>query len=577
MNNTVTKYSVLIKKGLAAAERGNKNSAKKHLVQALRLNPKSDIALNALGLIALEVHSYLGAVKYFARAIEISPNNSYFLNNYGVALSLSGNSKDAIPYLQKSCYLSPTNSHMALDLANAFIRNGEIENALKETSQLIGADIDQGLVYLVLGRAQRLLGQYDDAETSLDMAFELNPCLLEALRELANTKMEVGQPKEALEIIDRALERDDQSGKNFRIKAQILRQLGQFNLATIAAEKAFAASPNIPEVQLTLAICLLTSGHLSEGWKHYGARWETFPANKVYPLAERTWDGKRLRGKSLLVRSEQGLGDEILFSTCLNDLISATNGERVMIECDPRLVKLFSRTYPQLTFMRRPSPDKGEPRTQGYDLEIGFGSLPSIFRQSVEEIYQKTAPKLAVDPCKKAFWENQFLKLGGGLKIGVAWRGGAVPVAKLGRSFHLHEWLPILQVPDCHFINLQYGDCREELNTFMQNNNVSLHNYPEVDPLVDIESQAAQISALDLVVQTSNTSAHIAGAIGLPTWVLQAPSPYWPWFLGCDDMPWYSNVSQFRITLDEERSATIKHVAELLKKYVQTHIGRTND
>ena len=153
---------------------------------------------------------------------------------------------------------------------------------------------------------------------------------------------------------------------------------------------------------------------------------------------------------------------------------------------------------------------------------------------------------LAADPVLHAKWRERYRPFGYRLKVGFSWRGGKEPDIRQMRSTTLEQWQTLLSLPDVAFINLQYGDCHQELQQACERFGVEVHDWPDVDPLRDLDDFAAQVAALDLVISVSNAGVHLAGALGVPTWTLLPFAPNWRWLLNCNHTPWYSTMRLFR-------------------------------
>lgn len=566
----------LIEKAVKAFEAGKYPEAEKFARRALKLAPTDDGLHNLVGIACLNQGSPRKAVAHLEKAVQIAPANPLALNNLGVARAAVGDPEGALEAMRRARDLDPNSPSIRVDLGQALIHAGLPADALAEADAALAVNPGHPPAMLLKGQALRELGDLAASKRILDTAAADAPDFAQAHAERAYTLRDIGDFEDALGAIDKAIALAPGKANYHRYRGMILRFLGRFEDAAEAAGTAHGIEPGNAEITLSLAIALLTLGRLSEAWKIYDARWSTFPKDKVHPLSGRTWNGKRLLGAGLLVRSEQGPGDELVFASCLPDLIAATEGERVAVECDPRLVPALSRTYPELAFLPRATPAKGEPPHKGYDLECGFGSLPALYRPNVAAIEAAQPRALIADPALTGAWRERLAALGDGLKVGIAWRGGATAAARFSRSSALSEFLPILRIAGCRFINLQYGDVADEIAALADEHGVVVHDYPEVDPLKELEQQIAQIAALDLVIQTSNTSAHIAGALGRPTWVLQSFSPYWPWFLDRNDMPWYADVRQFRMRAPDDRARVVRDIADALAERVQNPSGASS-
>jgi len=304
-------------------------------------------------------------------------------------------------------------------------------------------------------------------------------------------------------------------------------------------------------------------GDLAAGWDEYDWRFqeENVPDRFRQPI----WDGSDLRDCTLLVYGEQGVGDEIMFASCIGDLLQGVGG--CIVECDPRLVPLFARSFPGAqvvpgpresgVFVRHPLPP--------FDVRIPMGSVPRYTRRTLDS-FPNARGFLVPDADMKRKWQARLAETGEGLKVGISWRGGRKRTTIEKRTTTLDEWLCLFGVPNVCFVNLQYGDCGEELSHLQQQHGVHVHDWDDADPLTDLDSFAAQVAALDLVISADNSTVHMAGAVGVPVWTLLPFSPDWRWMLDRSDTPWYPSMRLFRQRNQGNWNTVLREVADALAK-----------
>ena len=243
--------------------------------------------------------------------------------------------------------------------------------------------------------------------------------------------------------------------------------------------------------------------------------------------------------------------------------------KRVLLECDPRLAPLFTRSFPDvyvhgkkrdldLTWAREQDP---------LDYSLPIGSLPKFFRNRIEDFPARDS-FLVPDPDRVEEWKQRLSDLGAGKKIGISWRGGQTPQIIRNASIPLSDWLPFLSKKAC-FINLQYGDTSEEITEITKKSGVQIHDWEDNDPLTDLDNQAALIAALDLVITIDNSTLHLAGAIGTPTWGLLGYVPDWRWPVSFGDCPpLYHSVQLFRQTQLSDWAPVLQQVEQSLKEFI---------
>jgi hypothetical protein len=325
---------------------------------------------------------------------------------------------------------------------------------------------------------------------------------------------------------------------------------------------------SLPEPHLTKALIMLLTGDCEEGWKKYEWRWKTHDAKPWRRnFAQPVWNGLPLKDKTLFVYAEQGVGDEIMFASCIPDVINQTAS--CFIECDRRLVPLFSRSFPEAEILERTGADKTDNGVQGmlpfFDLVIAIGSLPLHFRADLS-CFPHRRSYLTPDPEKVDEWKMRVQSLPDGLRVGISWKGGKDPRSRKMRSVVLEQWKDILLLKGITFINLQYGECKVEIMEAKENLNAVIYDWTDADPLQDLDNFAAQIAALDLVISVDNATVHMAGALGVPVWALLPYSPNWRWLLNRNDSPWYPTMRLFRQPSPGDWATVMKKVSQELRK-----------
>jgi hypothetical protein len=320
---------------------------------------------------------------------------------------------------------------------------------------------------------------------------------------------------------------------------------GQLRDAVRAYERAIAIDGQSAAAHFNRSLAWLRSGELARGWQEYEWRWKHNGRPRCFVQPE--WSGAAT-SDAVLVYSEQGIGDEILFASCLPDVI-----ERVgmcVLECDARLMRLFTRSFPSARVVARSGAGAAAPipTSVQFDAQIAIGSLPKLLRQTPAEFPQQAY--LQPDAQKVAEWKSRYAALGGKLTIGISWRGGKDPSARRARSTSLSDWRPIFEIPGVMFVNLQYGDCRNDLEE-LRNSGITLHDWNFANPLGDLDEFAARVAALDLVISVDNSTVHLAGAMGVPVRALLPFAADWRWMLEPETTCWYPSVRLYRRGRDE--------------------------
>jgi ADP-heptose:LPS heptosyltransferase len=249
-----------------------------------------------------------------------------------------------------------------------------------------------------------------------------------------------------------------------------------------------------------------------------------------------------------------------MFASCLPDAIERAGV--CLVECEPRLVELFTRSFPQARVF--PYRGKRDPQWAecGHipDYQIHLGSLPGLFRRHATDFPQQHGAYLHADPSRIEHWREQLARLGPGRKIGISWRGGAPRTRRTLRTAALAELAPLWAQKDTVFVSLQYGDCSDELSEFVtQTGNAVTHWQQALD---DYDETAALVCALDLVISVQTAVVHLAGALGKPVWVLVPAVPEWRYMAHGARMLWYPTVNLVRQTVRGDWTSVCHDVAK---------------
>ncbi|TAK99882.1 MAG: tetratricopeptide repeat protein [Rhodospirillaceae bacterium] len=483
-------------------------------LDALRLKPKHTDALHYLGVLRYQQNDPDTAVKLINRAIKARPDSVEMHLNLGAAYRKLGDATRAVFAYRRAVALKPHLLAAHFNLGHALRDAREFDAAIGAYRTYLKDRPEDAAGHLGLGCALGGAGRLGEAMTAFDTAITFDPNFAEGYNKIGT----------------------------------FLCDQGRFNSALVFHEKAVALAPKIPEWHFDLAIVLLRLGKLAEGWPHFESRCDRELKRVVRrPTPPPYWGGEDLTGKSILVWMEQGVGDQIFLASMLPDLIERAG--RCLVECTPRLAPIFARSFPTVEFIGNSELGLAAVSADGVDYQIAAGSLGRYFRPTSTS-FPKHMGYLIADEVKSASLRTRYESLAQGRRIvGISWRTRNTPDNE-SKSADLMGFAPILETPGILFVNLQYGDCRSELAKVKKDLGVDIFQDPEVNPLANMDTFCAQVAAMDLVVTTSNTTAHAAGAQNKPVWILVPPTfgLMWYWFLRREDSPWYPSARLFRGT-----------------------------
>lgn len=512
--------------------RGLLEQAQQAYRRALALQPRRADAWVDLGVCHYLAGDHFWARFYYRLASVLEPENGDVWNELGVVDIAVGNFGKAEEALEKAVARNPALPEAWNNLGLILARRGDIANARRHFLRATFLKPDYYVAYCNAGLAAKDLELLADAERALRRAVEIDPAPHTAWLNLSFVLQDAGKLDEALDALDAARERAPDAPEVLAALSALWLRRGDATQAQRLADSALELDSRNADARLALAHAQLMQGTYAEGWSNYEARMLGSTAvRRRYPLPE--WRGEFPAGSSVLVYGEQGLGDEIMFASCLPDLIAS--GARCALDCSPRLRALFARSFPQVQV--------GQWDSGSIDCTIPIGSLPLLFRTNADA-FPRHSGYLCPDAVRLAEWRERLDALGAGLKVGLAWRGGLLRTGQRQRSLDLGELVALLRVPNVRWVNLQHGDTAAQLQQIRDTHGVPVANWDHA--LADIDETAALVGALDLVVTVCSTVVHLTGALGRPAWVLTPSAPAWRYRSTGTHMPWYPSVLLYR-------------------------------
>jgi tetratricopeptide (TPR) repeat protein len=465
--------------------------AKPLLAQLFELEPTNMPLALDYGEALMETEDFAGAVSLYAKLIEADPKNLAAVTNLGGALIRQGKLSDARSILEYALELDPKSIHARINLGSVLQASGERKANLDNALEAVQIDPSSSLAFNNLGSAFSDMAMFKEARHAYETAVMLDPDQIDALINLAAVEARLGASKASAEMYER-----------------VIKKLPKEAEQRIEATKFYAAFE------------YLKQGVLEKGWDYYEGGFSPLVPATGARSPRRTfdvprWDGQPLNGKTLLVWREQGLGDELLFYTCLPELKNM--GGKVIVECDKRLVDVLARSFPEFAIRAEifmPQKEGRSPLTD-FDFHLPAGSLMRHFRPTIES-FKRSGTYIKPDP----LWVSKFqerlapYRQDGCQIVGICWRSGKLdPVRNLSYT-RLDEWSMVLTSPGYTFVNLQYGDCETELEEAEEKYGVKILNFPELDLKNDLDKVFALISCLDAVASVQTAVLTMSGAVG---------------------------------------------------------------
>jgi FkbM family methyltransferase len=490
--------------------------------RAVQLVPgQADPFIN-LGLTLIELEQYAEAETALREALRLRPDAAHAHNNLCIALRRLGRPVEAIASGQRAVELVPDFVSAYNNLGLSYLDDNRLDEAtaaLREAVRL-QPDFAQGHNNLAIAHWRK--GRLDDAEASYREALRLRPDFPEALNNLGNTVADQGRFDEGL-------------------------------LLFAEAEKV---KPDYVDPRWNRALIRLLQGDLERGFAEYEARFELKHFQVRRPEQPR-WDGSDLAGRTILLHPEQGLGDTLQMVRYL-PLVKARGG-RVLFECPKALMRLLAGV---------PGADQVVPQGSAlppFDVHLSLLSLPAVLGPRLEAIPAQV-PYLRADPALVETW-RKALATREGLKVGIGWQGSTRYRKDHSRSIPLARFGALARIPGVRLISLQKGPgCEQVARVDFRVADLGADFDGPAGPFMDT---AAVMSCLDLVITSDTVIPHLAGALGVPTWVALPTVPDWRWLLGCDDSPWYPTLRLFRQERPGDWSSVFGRIAVALQSIVR--------
>jgi len=512
---------------------GQWEAAKYFYEQVLVLQPQHFEAMHRLGLVALQSDSPENCVPWIDQALSLSPPNASLHFHRALAMEKLLRLDEAIRSYDRAIAIRPAYVQALVNRAAVWKQLGRLDMAVASLQQAIDADASCVPAFLNLGNAQSALKQWDLAAASYRKAMDLDP----------------GSPTAQIFL------------------AKALRMQGRIHEAIANCEAALALHPQSALAQWNLAHHLLLNGQWAQGWPHYEWRWK-FGENAKHErvFQEPRWEGvQALKGKTLLLHHEQGLGDSIQF--CRYALLCNQLGARVILEVPSELWSLMHSLAGVSELI-----EHGQV-LPAFDFHCPLMSLPGLFGTSPENP-PGTQPYLQAPESKKRYWQERLGPVEQ-FKVGVVWSGGVrVAQAELNvaRNIPLAMVAKALSGIDIAFFSLQKGAPAEseiygrEEEYWPKGN---FYNY--VSELHDFADTAALIAQMDLVISVDTSTLHLAAAMGKPTWLLNKYDTCWRWMLHGDTSPWYPSLQIYRQDATMDWNPVLERVAADLAHAAESH------
>ncbi|HVT87532.1 MAG TPA: tetratricopeptide repeat protein [Tepidisphaeraceae bacterium] len=486
--------------GLSHHRDGRLKEAESIYRQIIAADPRQSDAFHFLAIVALQSGRVDAALELLGRALALEPNSADYHNTLGQSLLMAGRREEGIAAFRKAIEFRSPFPEASINLAVALYQSNHVKHGIEVCRQLIRQIPEHSQAWNNLGIMLRDQNNMDEAIGAFYKAIQFKPDNADATTNLGNA----------------------------------LREVGRFDEAVESLRKAVELSPQWPIAHHNLGSNLLLNGQWEQGWTEFEWRCRIkHPQPVCLDFPRPRWDGGAIKGRTILVHAEQGLGDTIQFIRYLPRVVE--RGASIVLMCQPPLKKLLI-DFPglkQLITTSDPSPE--------VDCHCPLMSLPVIFKTTLDAV-PADIPYLKADSDLSFKWRQRLADITTKKKVGLVWAGRKAHIEDRTRSMALSVLSPLAKVHDIYFISLQKDLSPEQSShpSFTSN------WFDRTNELNDFADTAALIDRLDLVISVDTAIAHLAGAMGKPVWLLLSYVPDWRWMLHREDTPWYPTMKLFR-------------------------------
>ena len=517
--------------------KGDINTAIKCYIEAIKLNPKNLLVYNNLGNAFKEIKNYKMAIRVYLDALKINPKDFNMFNNLGIVFELIGDSNRAIEAYKQAVKINPKYAKAINNIGVVLYKQKRYKESAQIFEIALQSDSDYNEVYSNKGAAYNKAKDYDKAIESLEMAILKMPNHGGAYTNLGNVYNKLHDYKTAAKMHEKSIELEPNGSNAYSNVGTSYKYLGLSDKAITSYKKAIELDPNFVNAHFDLATMYLASEDFKNGWKEYEWR---FRKEEMIPhiikhkdiFTKPLFTGiENIKGKTLLLHSEQGYGDSIQFIRFAPQL-KEKFGCKIAVKCREGLKELF-KTIDEIDVIV----DRSE-ETPAFDYQLSIMSMPFILdMKSTDELPKKM-------PYLKAIFDKdlEIKKEKDKINIGICWSASLTGESYEGKVFDLKFFEPLMNNPKINLYSLQVGDGSEDIKKFKYEDKI----VDLTHKLTDFSKTASLINELDLVISSDTAVAHLTGALNKPVWIPLQKIPDWRWTNKGETTKWYPSAKLFR-------------------------------
>ena len=519
----------VLQQAVDAHKAGQLQEAHRLYAVILKAQPKNPDANHNTGLLVVGFGKIELALPFFKAALEANPRNAQFWYSHIIALIKLERFTDAKVLLDQS----KSKGIKGFDF-------DQLEQRLNEAIKALSIKLDYADANYNMGNALVEEHKLEEAIEAYNKAISIKPDYVDAYYNMGNILQDQGKLEEAIEAYNKAISIKPDHVDAYYNMGIALQNQSKLEEAIEAYNKALDIQPDNADIHHNLSFALLSARDFNQGFVKNKWRWKTKKRDGTFLQSSKPmWNGEK--NQRVLVWGEQGIGDELMFSSIIPELYATSL--KILVKCDKRLIRLFERSFPVDVIYF--SKDQPVPEDE-YDFHIPMGSLPLTFRKSLDSFKKSASGFLKYDVSKTESIKAQLMHEYGKKIIGISWKTASTIRSSSSRNIDLTKLVRALDNSNTQFLCLQYGDISDEIEAVKRDFGIEVVQFSDVDNKNDIDGLAALMAACDTVITIDNSTAHLSGALGLTTKLMLPYTANWRWGLSGNSSYWYDAVQLYR-------------------------------
>jgi len=512
----------------------------------LKIYPKNENIINYLSLNYIFLSQFDNATLVLKELIALNNQNVGYYLNLSYCYENMNDLEQAINNYKFAIQNIPNEAQLYINLASIYKHQrkfDEAENVLKKSLYLNSYKLFSTLAGIYADQ-----NKFDQVMEFSKKALELNQSDFIALNNIAKVYMEKKNFEEVSKHLGKALQIEQNNYLTHLNLGTLYKNLNQLDKAKDHYDRSISLNPKSYDAYVFKSLIELSQNNFLEGWKNYEFRW--FKQAERISITKPKWDGNKLNQK-IIIWGEQGLGEQILFTSIIPEIEKIF--EKIILVIDAKLKLIYEESFPNIKIL---TPDEDWSK-EDFDCHLPMGSLGKFFRKDLQSF-----------PEKNYYLEaNSINNYGNKLKCGLSWKS-VNSVEGDFKSIELDNLLPILKNKNLDFFNVQYTDEKKNIEQFNKKNNLKIQNIDGLDTFNDLHGLSKYLKSFNFIITISNTTAHLAGSLGVPT-LLMLPKnigKLWYWDNSIDGKNlWYPSVRIFKQNVENNWDTVILEI----NRYIQ--------